>query len=42
MADLTSSSGTDFDDPEFGFKEEDKPTGKVCNWSPDYFLLTKD
>jgi hypothetical protein len=31
VSDLTSASGTDFDDPDFGFKEEDKPTDKVCN-----------
>jgi len=30
VSDLTSSSGTDFDDPEFGFKEEDKSIDKVC------------
>lgn len=26
---LTSSSGVDFDDPEYGFKEEDKDPLKV-------------
>jgi len=26
---LTSSSGVDFDDPEYGFKEEDKDPRKV-------------
>ena len=24
------ASGVDFDDPDFGFKEEDKPRLKVC------------
>lgn len=26
---MTVSSGVDFDDPEYGFKEEDKPLQKV-------------
>ena len=28
---LTASSGVDFDDPDYGFKEEDKDFGKVFN-----------
>jgi hypothetical protein len=30
---LTSSSGADFDDPEYGVKEEDKSTHKVFSQS---------
>jgi hypothetical protein len=33
ISDLTCSSGTDFDDLEFGFKEEDKSEHKVCHRS---------
>lgn len=28
---LTMSSGADFDDPEYGVKEEDKDMNKVCS-----------
>jgi hypothetical protein len=29
MTVLTSDRGVDFDDPDYGFKEEDKPSTKV-------------
>ena len=31
---LTSGSGVDFDDPDYGFKEEDKDFVKVLNYEP--------
>lgn len=38
---LTTSSGVDFDDPDYGFKEEDKDPEKVSNHNRDirYFLM---
>lgn len=39
---LTSSSGADFDDPDYGVKEEDKSTHKVFSEPKILSELTAD